>query len=251
MPGLPKTSFKRDLEGMKKLFIDEDYRPDMLKIYPCMVMPGTKLGELYKQKKFKPLSTQKAAELIARFKQFVQEYIRIMRVQRDIPTTQIIAGVKRTNLRQYIDAELKRLNIKCRCIRCREIKLEQDIKKPKLKLIKYNASKGKEFFISLEENNKVIGFIRLRFPSKPERKEITKDSALIRELHVYGQPALIGQQGTAQHKGYGKMLLKEAEKIARNNSKKKMVVISGVGVREYYRKNGYKLEGPYMVKKLY
>ena len=160
------------------------------------------------------------------------------------------AGPGRTNLRQYVDKILEDKKIKCRCIRCREIGRNIKKGKVKLKVFEYKASKGKEFFISLEDDNSLYGFCRLRFPSEFLRKEITKDSALIRELHVYGELTELGEKGKVQHKGYGKLLLKKAEEISRKNKKNKIVVISGVGVREYYKKFGYKREDVYMVKKI-
>ena len=258
MPALPGSSLKKDLKMMKELFDNENFRPDMLKIYPCMVMKGTKLYRLWKQGKYKAITTKQAASLIAKFKKYVPEYCRIMRVQRDIPTYATEAGVDRTNLRQYIDEILKKKNIRCRCIRCREIGIaskNRKIKteKPELKVYSYEASQGNEFFISAiyPKQDLLLGFCRLRFPSSSLRKEITKDSALIRELHVYGKLTEIGKKGSIQHKGLGKRLLKTAENIAKQSKKKKIVVISGVGVRNYYKKLGYKKQGPYMIKKLY
>ncbi|MBI4980302.1 tRNA uridine(34) 5-carboxymethylaminomethyl modification radical SAM/GNAT enzyme Elp3 [Candidatus Woesearchaeota archaeon] len=256
MPGLPDNNFKRisyrkDLAGMKQLFSDSDYKPDMLKLYPCMVSRGTKLYSYYKKKKFIPLNAKEAAKLLVEFKKSVPEYCRIMRIQRDIPTAQMTAGVEMTNLRQYM---AQNYEVTCKCIRCREPKgREVEWKKVRLSLIKYTASQGKEFFISAEdtEKNLLIGFIRMRFPSQVLRPEITKNSALIRELHVYGTATGIGDEGKVQHRGWGKKLMQKAEEIAKRAGKDKMVVISGVGAREYYRKLGYKLEGVYMVKKLY
>ena len=248
MPGLPGLDAKKDLAGMKRLFSDLDYRPDMLKLYPCMVSKGTKLYEEYLKGKFNPLNADQAAKIISQFKKIVPEYCRIMRIQRDIPTKFLEAGVEMTNLRQYLQ---EKYPVKCRCIRCREPK-GQKINWPKVKItvIKYDASKGKEFFISAEDTSQdlLLGFIRLRFPSKFLRKEITKDSALIRELHIYGTATGIGEEGNIQHKGLGKKLLQTAEEISFKQGKRKMVVISGIGVREYYRKQGYELEGVYMMK---
>lgn len=249
MPGLPGSNFKKDLEALKEIFSNEDFRPDMLKIYPCMVLKGTKLYSLYKNKKYKPLTTQQAANLIIEFKKFIPEYCRIMRVQRDIPTFMIEAGVNKTNLRQYIKKIMKNKNIKCECIRCREIGNEE-IKNILIKKIKYKASKGLEYFISAESEDKIVGFCRLRFPFQKLRKEITKNSALIRELHIFGPAVSIGKKGFVQHKGIGKKLLKEAENISKKNKKDKIIIISGIGAREYYRKLGYKKEGVYMVKYL-
>jgi len=259
MIGLPGSNKTKDIKSFKTIFNNPDFKPDMLKIYPCMVLKGTKLYSLWKNKKYVPITTEKAVEIITEIKRFVPKYVRIMRVQRDIPTQITEAGVDRNNLRQYVEKELREREIKCSCIRCREIghklkkeKIELNPKNIKLKLIKYNASSGKEFFISYEDikNNALIGFCRLRFPSQTLRKEITKKSALIRELHVFGSAIALGKKGKIQHAGYGKKLLKKAEQIAVKNKKHKIVIISGIGVRNYYRRLGYKKQGPYMVKYL-
>ena len=251
MPGLPGVDRKKDLEGLKKLFSDQNFRPDMLKIYPCMVMQGTELYKMYKQKKFKPLTTKKAASLIADFKKYVPRYVRIMRVQRDIPSNIVSAGVDKTNLRQYVSKELKTKNITCNCIRCREIK-STNITSPELNILEYKVNNGVEFFISIDDakTDKIIGFCRLRFPTAELRKEFTKTTAIVRELHVYGETTSIGIKGKIQHQGFGKLLLKTAELICQENNYNKLLVISGVGVRNYYEKLGYKLQGVYMVKKL-
>ncbi len=255
MPGLPYTTKEMDRIGLKELFANPDYRPDMLKIYPCMVMPGTKLYEDWKAGKFTPLTTKKAASLITTFKKYVPEYCRIMRVQRDIPTYITSSGVDRTNLRQYVDKLCKQRNIKCRCIRCREVGLntkKTNLKNIKIKTTEYKASKGKEFFIAAEDkkNDVLFGFCRLRFPSQFLRKEITKDSALVRELHMYSPAVQIGKKSddSFQHRGIGKKLLKKAEEIALKNKKNKVVVISGIGARQYFAKLGYKHDGHYMSK---
>jgi len=257
MIGLPGSDRKKDINSFKKIFSDKSFKPDMLKIYPCMVLKGTKIYNLWKDKKYTPPTTEEAVKIITEIKRFVPPYVRIMRVQRDIPTYLTEAGVDKTNLRQYIEKELREKGMKCNCIRCREIgrKLQKEkinLKNIKLKILEYDASNGKEFFISYEDvkNNALIGFCRLRFPSQSLRKEITDRSALIRELHVFGSAISIGKKGNIQHAGYGKKLLTKAEKIAVRNKKNKIVVISGIGVRNYYRKLGYKKQGPYMVKNL-
>jgi elongator complex protein 3 len=252
MPGLPGVNRKRDFMGLMELFMNPAFRPDMLKIYPCMVLKGTKLYKWWKKKKYKPLTTKKAAELIAEFKQFVPRWVRIMRVQRDIPTFMTEAGVDMTNLRQYIEKLMKKHKIKCDCIRCREPRGKKISNKREISTQYYEASNGSEFFISADDvkNDIILGFCRLRFPSQFLRKEITEDSVLIRELHVYGEAAAIGKKGKVQHKGVGKMLMEVAEETAKTYNRNKIVVISGIGAREYFRKLGYKREGPYMVKKL-
>lgn len=262
MPGLPdktgkRISKKRDIDNFKLFFEDDNFKPDMLKIYPCMVMPGTKLFNDYKNKKFVPLSTKEAAEIISDGFKFIPEWCRVMRVQRDIPTYVTSSGVDRTNLRQYIDRIAEKNNIEFKDIRSREIKQSNIIGKYKIVVRKYNANNGKEFFISAEgkdekNKDKLLGFIRLRLPSRSLHKFITNSSTLVRELHVYGSSVGIGNKGKnkTQHKGIGKKLLAKAEQITKENNKYKVVVISGVGVRGYYRKQGYRKQGPYMVKKL-
>ena len=252
MVGLPGMTKKEDATALSALFNMQEFNPDMLKIYPCMVIKGTKLYQQWKKKRFSPLSTAKAAEIISEFKKTVPEHVRIMRVQRDIPTFVTEAGVDKTNLRQYIEQLMEKKKIKCRCIRCREPRQNKVSNKIVLNEKAYNASSGNEFFFSAEDekNDLILGFCRMRFPSKSLRKEITDDSALIRELHVYGEAAQIGKKGKVQHRGLGKALMKKAEDKARVYFRRKMVVISGIGAREYFRKLGYHKQGPYMVKML-
>ncbi len=251
MLGLPGSSPKKDLEGMKKLFSDDKLRPDMLKIYPCMVFEGTKLYALWKKKRYTPISTLQAARIIARFKEAVPEYVRIMRVQRDIPTKIRVAGVDRTNLRQYIQGFMKK-GIKCRCIRCREAgRASESINGVKLRERHYLASGGIEFFISAEKNDVLFGYCRLRFPSEEQRREL-RNAAIVRELHTLSPTAEIGRKSrhSFQHRGIGKTLIRAAEKIAGTYYKKKVAVISAVGARQYFRSLGYKRDGPYMSKVL-
>jgi elongator complex protein 3 len=253
MIGLPGSDEKKDIAGIKKLFSDPDFKPDMLKLYPCLVIEGTELYSLWKKKKYVPLTTEKAIRIIAEAKKFVPPWCRIMRIQRDVPSTMICAGPIKTNLRQDVRAFMKKKGIFCNCIRCREIGSKAPSKNTEILVKQYKASKGEEFFISAEDrqNKALIGFCRLRFPSQNLRKEIAKNTALIRELHVYGTAIPVGAKGKVQHKGYGTILLKRAEEIAVKNKKKKMVIISGIGVREYYvKKFGYKKDGPYVSKLL-
>ncbi len=257
MPGLPDVSGRRiskekDIASLKTLFDDPAYRPDMLKIYPCMVMPGTVLQKQHEMGKFEPLTTEEAAEIIVESYSFIPEYCRIMRIQRDIPTYATTAGVNKTNLRQYVDKLAQEKEVNPRDIRAREIKQEVIEGEPEIIVREYTASEGKEYFISMEYDDKILGFVRLRIPTRCLHPVITETSALIRELHVYGQAVSIGHADSSktQHKGIGKKLMAKAEDIAKENEKNKMIVISGVGVRGYYRKLGYLLEGPYMVKEL-
>ncbi len=256
MPGLPEVTREMDMKALREYIDNPDYRPDAFKLYPCMVMKGTALYHQWKLGKFKPLTTEQAASIIVEFKKIVPEDVRIMRVQRDIPTNVTEAGVDRTNLRQYVADLAKLKNVNCRCIRCREPK-GRKINIEDIKILKktYIASNSTEIFISAEdrEQNILVGFCRLRIPYKPFRPEITNNSIGIRELHVYGNPAPLGQKSDnyLQHRGIGSALLLEAEKIAKEEyDANKILVISGIGAKEYYKKFGYKKDGVYMSKML-
>lgn len=263
MPGLFQTP-DEDYEMFKKLFKNPNFKPDMLKIYPCLVTKGSKLYDLWKKGEYTPYTDEEAVNLIVKIKKILPKWVRTMRIQRDIPAKLIEAGVKKSNLGELVYNKLEEEKVNCKCIRCREIghKINKSKKDLKLnyndfKLFKeeYEATGGKEIFLSFEEDTEetIAGFLRLRFPSeKAHRKEITKSTAIVRELHVYGNMLEIGSKGKniGQHTGFGEKLLKKAEQIAIENSKDKMVIISGIGARNYYRKFGYELEGPYMVKKL-
>ncbi len=253
MVGLPETTKETDIQEGKQLFDDPRFRPDSLKVYPCMVMAGTPLYEEYKKKLFTPVTTDEAMERIIEWKKTIPEYCRIMRVQRDLPTYMTEAGVDKTNLRQLMHNK----KIVCRCIRCREPKEQTvDFDNVTTKVITYEASGGTECFIAKEDvtNDLLLGYARLRIPFKPVRKEITSTSAGIRELHVFGTALDMQKKPTkeVQHRGLGKELMEEAEKLARETyDKKKMVVIAGLGVREYYKKQlQYIQEGPYVSKKI-
>jgi len=192
----------------------------------------------------------------------VPRWVRIMRIQRDIPSQLIAAGVKKSNLRQIVQLQLHKEGKKCNCIRCREAGLlEYSGKKTpspaqaKLFIEKYEASKGKEFFLSLEDKKRqcLFGFAKLRLPAKPFRKEITEKTALIRELRVFGLPLPLHErkEQALQHKGLGKTLLQKAEEIALNQfGCKKLLVISGLGVKPYYYAQGFKKDGCFVSKKL-
>ena len=248
MPGLPKSNYKNDLKCFKKMFEEPEFRPDMLKLYPCLVTGNTVLEKMYYSGEYVPYDDAVAIKLLADFKENVPEYVRIMRIQRDIPSTKIIAGLHKGNIRELIKKELEKRNKKCRCIKCREPKgIVINNKKIKYKKIKYNASEGTEYFIYAEQNDYLLGFIRLRFPKEPFIETIKNKTALVRELHVYGKTTEFNKKNI-QHTGIGKKLLKMTEELAKKNHFKKISVISGIGVREYYRKQDYFLDKEYMSK---
>ncbi|MFA4942087.1 MAG: tRNA uridine(34) 5-carboxymethylaminomethyl modification radical SAM/GNAT enzyme Elp3 [Patescibacteria group bacterium] len=244
MPALPGSNPKKDLEMFKELFSNPNYQPDQIKFYPTVVTKGSLLYRWYKAGKYQPYTDQELEELIAECKALVPPYVRIIRLIRDIPGESIVAGNLVTNLRQIMQQK----GVKCNCIRCREIKDKpMNIKKSKLIIVKYPASDGMEYFLSYNspDNKDLYGFCRLRLSANSPIAP-----ALIRELHVYGQLVPVGQSKKVQHSGLGKKLMLEAEKIVRKNNLKEIAIISGIGVRGYYRKLGYKLKNTYMIKSL-
>lgn len=257
MPGLPHSNFDEDLKMFKELFSNPDFKPDYLKIYPTLVTEGTRLYDIWKKGEYMPLSNEEGAELVARIKSILPTWVRLQRVQRDIPARFIIDGVNKSNLRQLARVKLEEMGGKCRCIRCREVGYAHlDGNEPKdieLSVKKYEACGGVEHFLSYEdlEGDILIGFSRLRFPKSPHRPELD-GASLIRDLHVYGPMMQLDTKRDYgwQHRGYGKMLLHDAEEISSNEGFKKIVIISGIGVREYYRRLGYTKDGPFMSKML-
>lgn len=248
MPGLPGSDFKKDLKLFKKIFSNQSFRPDQLKIYPCQVMPNSKLEEMYYNKEYKPYTKEEIEKLIVEMLKQTPRYCRVMRIMREIPPEFIVAGTTRIDLRRDLEKELREKNVKLKEIRYREIGFakEAENKNLHLKVTQYKASEGKEYFLEFVNDNDILfALLRLRIKNK---------KAIIRELHVYGKAMKLGEKGEqTQHKGLGSLLLKEAEEITRKNKIKKISVISGVGVREYYRRFGYKLDnkkGEYMVKGL-
>jgi len=263
MPGLPGSDEEHDLEAFQTIFEDSDFKPDMIKIYPTLTIKDTELFNLWKTKKYMPLTTERASKLVARMKSLVPEWVRIQRIQRDIPAQYIDAGVTKSNLRQLVNDEMKKQNISCNCIRCREIghksltkNIEFDEEDIVLNNSYYPASESEEVFISLVEqkNESLIGFLRLRDINYSHRVELLeKPCMIIRELKVLGRELSLGQRSKKdmQHKGYGKELISEAERICVEEfDKKTLFVLSGVGVKPYYRQLGFKDNGVYLNKSL-
>ncbi len=258
MPGLPSMSPEEDISDFKQLFENPDLKPDMLKIYPSLVLENTPLYESYKKGDYKPYSQNDMLKVLTEVKKIVPQWVRIMRVQREISSSDIVDGPKFGNLRQIVHKKLESEGQSCRCIRCREagmVKTKTQSNELNLKKLHYSSSGGEEVFISYEDkNDKIYGFLRLRKPNyKAHRKEITGSDCIVRELHVYGRSIRIGtrEENQIQHSGLGKKLINEAEKISKEEfDAKRLFVISAVGTREYYQKLGYSLYGPYMAKVL-
>ena len=259
MPGL-FVDEQEDLKMFKKLFSDDNFKPDMLKIYPCLVTKGSELYDLWQKGEYSPYTDEEAVELIAKVKEILPKWVRTMRIQRDIPATLIEAGVKKSNLGELVYNKLAEKHVDCQCIRCREIghkKTSREYSLDEYDLFRetYIACEGEENFLSIEDVNEetIAGFLRLRFPSKNHfRSEITDKTSLVRELHVYGNMIKIGDKNPkiGQHTGFGEKLLKEAENLSVDRGYEEVAIISGIGTRNYDRKFGYEKVGPYMKKKI-
>lgn len=241
MPGLPGSDLNRDLDSFRALFDGEDWRPDYLKIYPALVVAGTELYDLYLRGEYEPLAEDEAAELLSRIKEMIPPYVRLQRVQRDIPAPAIAAGVRKSNLRQMAKERLLARGGACRCIRCREAGLRGVCEETEVSLrdLSYQACGGEERFLSYEaDDGTLAAFLRLRL----------KEEARVRELHVYGPLTPLGERGGWQHRGLGSSLLAEAEEISMAAGYDSLAVTSGIGARPYYRRQGYDMRKPYMVK---
>ncbi len=308
MPNLPTSNEEMDVKMFADLYNSKNHHPDMMKIYPNMVLKGSLLYKLVTQNKidYKAYDDDTLMRVLADAETHVPNYTRLIRVIRDIPADYIIIGSKKSNLREEVDKFQKKRGVKQVDIRSREIRdTEIDPQDFELTETWYETEHGYECFLQFEnkEQNKLAGFLRLRLMKSIDVKSIDKkdislmgdmqespqknwgldkwyketedyydnvlskgeagqidkvlkDSTLVRELHVYGTMKRVGEEGTqSQHTGMGKRLLARAEEISKGDNKYnlkfgRISIISGVGVREYYRKRGYRLEGTYMIKDL-
>lgn len=257
MPNLLGATLNSDRADFLRLWEDHQLRPDEIKIYPCQLLENTKLHEIWKTGEYTPYSTEELIDLIADLKLHIPQYCRVNRVVRDIPSHHVVAGNKRTSLRQDIQRELERREQSCECIRCREIRDRPvDLRKLKIGHTIYLANSGKEGFLSfVTSEDDLVGYLRLYLPGSNSVDTGMSDlanAAIIREVHIYGQSLEVGleEEGAAQHIGLGERLLSKAEDLAKENGFKRMAVIAALGTRGYYDRFGYELGETYMVKEL-
>ncbi|MGP8075514.1 MAG: tRNA uridine(34) 5-carboxymethylaminomethyl modification radical SAM/GNAT enzyme Elp3 [Thermoplasmata archaeon] len=257
MLGLPGMDPASDLADFERLWDDPDYRPDLLKIYPTLVLPGTPLFDDWTAGRYQPYDTATASELLARMKRRLPPWVRIQRIQRDIPARLIAAGVRTSNLREKALDRLRSEGAHCRCLRCREAgrRATPPPEAFQLSETEYDAAGGREVFYAWEDpaTDTVAGFLRLRFPSRGTEGGL--DAPVIRELKVVGSEVPVGQQGSRpnqyQHRGFGRALLTAAEERVRADGFPRVFVTSAVGTREYYRRLGYERAGAHMAKSVF
>lgn len=260
MPNLPGSTPEMDVAMVKDFFENPDFKPDHLKLYPCVVTPYSELEGWWQAGQYEAYSDEVLMKILVQMKQCIPQYVRLERLFRDIPGETILEGSQKTNMRQLLHDQMRKAGVSCQCIRCREIKDETyDPNATVFKVLEYDASGGKEFFMTFDdsERDKLCALLRLRYPSQhftgekhfiPELRE----ASLIREVHTYGAQVQVGQgnKKASQHAGLGRRLLEKAEWQSKKDGFKKIAIISGIGTRNYYRKWGYELEGTYMTKPL-
>ncbi len=255
MPNLPGSNPQLDLQMAHMMYEDPRFKPDFVKIYPAQVIPGTEMFKEWERGEFTPYDDDLLKDVLKNLKKITPPFVRIDRLVRDISKKWVAAGTKATNMRQYIQLEMKQEGWSCKCIRCREVKERIYADNPELRDLPIDTLGGIEHLLTYEKDDKLFSLLRLRLPD-PKNKPIFEEldgSAIIRELHTYGKTVVHNQKSSStktQHRGLGKQLMAKAEEIAGENGYKKIAVISSIGTRDYYRKLGYEREGRYMTKNL-
>lgn len=254
MPNLLGATPESDVEDFSRLWNDPALRPDELKIYPCMLVENAELYSYWQKGEYHPYSEEEITEVLIACKVQVPAYVRINRIVRDIPTTNVIAGMKKANLRQIAQRKMAARGLVCHCIRCREVRRQQfEPSDLILKRLVYETDATTEYFLSYETDKYIAGFLRLSLPHPGVRMPIAEiaDHAMIRELHIYGPAVPIGEssQGEAQHKGLGARLLAEAKNIATQTGFNHLAVISAIGTKAYYARHGFESDGLYQTSK--
>jgi elongator complex protein 3 len=266
MPGLPGSTYERDLEMFRQLFGREEFRPDLLKIYPCLVLRGSRLFDIWRNGEYSPYTTEQVVNLLAEAMPLIPRWVRIQRMQRDIPARLIVAGPTAGNLTQLVFQRAQEQGYAISTIRYREAGYAQrmapgeliapDVDTLELRVNEYMASNGTEIFLALEDSHtdSLVGYLRLRIPSKAShRPEIAgRNAALLRELHILGFMVDLGERESEawQHRGLGTRLLAAAEERARAWGCHRLVCTSGIGARPYYLRHGFFHDGPYVTKKV-
>ncbi len=252
MPNLYGATPESDLEDFRRLWDDPALRPDELKIYPTSLLEGTELYDLWKRGLYQPYDDETLVELMIRLKLLIPRYCRLNRLMRDIPSPNIVAGYKHTNLRQIVQQEMKKRGLRCQCVRCREVRNRAvNPAELRLEILPYDTDATKEYFLSyVTPDDHLAGFLRLSIPKDPDASPVEElhGSAVIREVHVYGPALRIGSdsRGEAQHLGIGTRLIAVAKGLTRRHGYRRLAVISAIGTREYYRSRGFRLGKLYM-----
>jgi elongator complex protein 3 len=256
MPNLLGATVESDVVDYGRLWSDPSFKPDELKLYPTMLLENAELYDYWQRGEYKPYEEEEVIDVLIRCKVQTPRYVRLTRIIRDIPTTNVVEGFKKANLRQMAQQRMKKQGLQCQCIRCREVK-RQKLAVDDLRLLieTYETDGTTEHFLSFEsEEGKIAGFLRLSFPDREQELPLPEleNHAMIREVHVYGPAVSVGDesQGEAQHIGLGTQLVEKAKEMARAAGYDYIAVISAIGTREYYAKHGFTVNGLYMTANL-
>jgi elongator complex protein 3 len=249
MPNLLGASPESDLEDFRRLWSDPALRPDELKIYPTALLADTELYERWQRGEYEPYDEETMVSLLARCKVLIPPYCRVNRLMRDIPAPNIVAGVKKSNLRQIVQQDMARQGLACQCIRCREVRGEPiDTETLHLDQVSYQTDATRELFLQyVTPENDLAGFLRLSLPQVEPPIDSLRGCAMIREVHVYGPALRLGAEleTAPQHAGLGTQLIEEAKRIARQAGYARLAVIAAIGTRPYYRERGFELTAPH------
>jgi len=255
MPNLLGATLESDRKDFKRMW--DDFCPDEIKIYPTQLLANAELYEYWLRGKYHPYTTEELIQLIADIKETIPCYCRVNRVVRDIPSTNVVEGNKRSSLRQDVQAEMERRGSDCQCIRCREVRGQKiDVETLRYYEYTYMVGNTEEHFQSfVTPDDRLAGFLRLSLPgeeSPDSGMDELKGAAIIREVHVYGQSLPVGSEenGAAQHVGLGTRLIEEAERIAAQRGFQYLAVISAIGTRRYYLQRGFERGALYLIKKM-
>ena len=255
MPNLPGSNPELDVQMAQMMYEDPRFKPDFVKIYPAQVIAGTEMFNEWERGEFAPYDDELLKDVLKKIKKITPPFVRIDRLVRDISKKWVEAGTKATNMRQYIQLEMKQEGWSCKCIRCREVKARSYTELPELRDLPIETLGGTEHLLTFEKDDKLFSLLRLRLPLSSNLTPLFPElsgAAIIRELHTYGKTVVHDEKNSTktQHRGLGKQLMSKAEEIAIQNGYKKIAVISSIGTRDYYRKLGYERDGRYMTKDL-
>ncbi len=244
MPNLLGSSVIRDGEDFQRLFDSrQGVCPDELKVYPCSLIESAELMQFYERGEWQPYARDELLALLMIVFRSTPRYCRLSRVIRDIPSDDIVAGNRTTNLRELAERQLHAQGQRSQDIRRREIKKEcPDVDSLHLHKTHYATATGEDVFLEyVDDDDQLAALLRLSLPSEASFIAELASHALIREVHVYGPAMAVGERQTTrvQHQGLGRALVEAAQQHARAEGYAALCVISAVGTRQYYRNLGF------------
>ena len=260
MVNLLGTTPERDKAEYARFVSETPYQPDEVKIYPCALVEGTGLISCFEDGSWQPYSEDELLDVLVADTLTTPAFTRISRMIRDISAGDIVAGNKKGNLRQLVEDAAAKTGKPIHEMRHRELAgTDVDLETLTLRELSYETLSTREVFLEwVTPEDRIAGFLRLSLPnpaviSAHPELPVRPGQAMIREVHVYGRVAGLGNadaDSNAQHTGLGKRLVERACHIAAAQGYREINVISAVGTRAYYRNLGFCDAGLYQVKPL-